>query len=144
MVRVKAAHGAPDGRSRLADAIFITTIVRGGRGDGGEFDSHLSADCPLAKKWRFCTRAFFPNCLFLFLCHFLLLHIKAATDCLCWITNCSVLTTYLFVQSITNAAGGKCQRAHHIISARRRRPAERETCQLRATGRTWMVKEKFL
>lgn len=64
MLRVKAAHGAPDGRSRLADAIFITTIVRGGRGDGGEFDSHLSTDCPLAKKWRFCTCAFFPNCLF--------------------------------------------------------------------------------
>lgn len=85
-----------------------------------------------------------PKLFFLILCHFLLLHIKAATDCLCWITNCSVLTTYLFVQSITNAAGGKCQRAHHIISARRRRPAERETCRLRATGRTWMVKEKFL
>lgn len=53
------------------------------------------------------------SCLFLLP----LLHIKAATDCLCWITDRSVLTTYLFVQSITNAAGGrKCQRAHHIIS----------------------------
>lgn len=50
------------------------------------------------------------------------------------------------MQSITNAAGGKCQRAHHIISARWR-PAERETCQLLAAGRTsegaGMVKKKL-
>lgn len=51
------------------------------------------------------------------------------------------------MQSITNAAGGKCQRAHHIISARRR-PAEREACQLFAAGRmsegARIVKKKFL
>lgn len=45
------------------------------------------------------------------------------------------------MQSITNAAGGKCQRAHHIISAPRWRPAERETCQLLTAG---MLKKKFL
>lgn len=103
----------------------------------------------LLQKAAVLPRQFFQTVFFsLNFIFFFSFNIKAATDCLCWITNCSVLTTYLFVQSITNAAGGKCQRAHHIISARRLRPAERETCQLLTAGRTCrgagMVKKKFL